>query len=290
MPRITLTCESCNGNGFSKSTMRETLHDPTRNVVRGCVSCGGAGSAISLSNACNVSKQTRAFYESAKGYERGSGRVIIEYAHIAGACVHCAGTKCKKCYQTGKNIRFIKQLPSGSRWTIKTVGIVIIALFVATATGNYVAKVPATLIVKISNHAIPIAPPLPATGEIQRFRQDAPNTIYAPFQVTANTVAPFHYLVKLEDWQTGVPLLNIFVRHGEAVNIKVPLGTYRLKYAYGSSWYGPQHLFGKETSVVQAVMPLSFTQESNQVRGKMIDLTPKVTGNMQTVPGNRTIF
>lgn len=135
---------------------------------------------------------------------------------------------------------------------------------------------------------IPIAP-LPLTGEVQRFRQDAPNTIYGPFRLIASTTS-VNYFVKLEDWQTGALIMTIFVRRGEAANVNVPLGTYRYKYAYGTNWYGPQNLFGHETIVAQAVMPLTFTQEPNQVRGKVIDFTPRITGNLKTVQGTRTNF
>lgn len=134
-----------------------------------------------------------------------------------------------------------------------------------------------------------IVVPLPATGELQRFHPYLPNTKYGPFRLTASTTSA-NYLVKLEDWQTGTPVMSIFVRRGEIANVNVPLGTYRCKYAYGTNWYGLNNLFGRETIVVQAVLPLAFTIDSTQIHGKFIDLTPRVTGNLHTIPRTQNNF
>ena len=101
----------CIRDRYIAVTMPETQRDPVRNILRGCSSCGGVGTKVSVPKGSNISKEIRAFYESEKGYKCGSGKVVVEYEHVAGECVHCNGEKCEKCYFTGKNIRFIKQLP-----------------------------------------------------------------------------------------------------------------------------------------------------------------------------------
>jgi hypothetical protein len=58
-----------------------------------------------------VTDEIRAFYESHKGYEQGTGKVVIHYAAVGGDCVHCCGSKCDRCYTTGKLVRFIRQTP-----------------------------------------------------------------------------------------------------------------------------------------------------------------------------------
>lgn len=134
-----------------------------------------------------------------------------------------------------------------------------------------------------------MAMPLPVTGEMQRNHQEAPNTIYAPLRLIA-TESTVSYVVKLESWQTGAPVLTVFVRRGEVADIKVPIGIYRAKYAYGHAWYGPYELFGKETVVAHAVLPLAFVLEPTRVRGQIIDLTPTPTGNLRVAKGGRANF
>jgi hypothetical protein len=38
--------------------------------------------------------------------------------------------------------------------------------------------------------------------------------------------------------------MTIFVRGGENVETLVPLGSYYVRYASGTTWYGHDHLFG----------------------------------------------
>lgn len=123
------------------------------------------------------------------------------------------------------------------------------------------------------------AMPLPATGEIDRNFQESPNTTYAPFRIIATT-SSMNYLVKLEDWKSGSSVLTVFVRRGDEVTVKVPIGIYRAKYAYGNSWHGPHELFGGETMIARVTLPLPFTSEPNQVIGKVINLSPSIAGNL----------
>jgi|GEM_PF-5476026 len=116
MSIIHLPCTTCNGVGFTITVMPATQRDPVRNVFRGCTICGGAGTKVTIPKECDVAKDVRTFYESGKGYKSGSGMVLVEYEHVAGDCAYCDGGKCEKCYQTGKNIRFIKQLPFNGRF------------------------------------------------------------------------------------------------------------------------------------------------------------------------------
>ena len=58
----------------------------------------------------------------------------------------------------------------------------------------------------------------------------------------------YHYYVKVVDKVTNNELSSYFIRGGESLNIKVPLGTYEIRYATGKQWYGVSALFGPETS------------------------------------------
>ena len=129
--------------------------------------------------------------------------------------------------------------------------------------------------------------PLPLSGEYQRFYPPTISAL-APFKVSAKG-ATTHYFVKLEDWRTATPVVTVFVRKGEEVAIHVPLGEFRLKYASGTNWMGPEALFGLVTSSSTAMSPMIFRVEGNQYRGHILELTPRISGNLQTAPfGSRS--
>jgi hypothetical protein len=146
--------------------------------------------------------------------------------------------------------------------------------------------------------------PLPATGIFQPTatmaekmaaeKMAAENIV--PFSVVAPSGSPAektdsaiskalqrHYLVKLQDWESGKLLLTLFVRAGETAQTRVPLGKYRLKYASGRQWYGETILFGDETVVEQAIDPFIFVRsEDDQIIGATILFEPSATGTMRS--------
>ena len=89
---------------------------------------------------------------------------------------------------------------------------------------------------------------LPANGHVQP-QVNASNT--APFRILTSG-GDTHYFVKLEESGTGRSALTVFVRSGQQVDIRVPFGTYIVKYASGQKWYGYQHLFGPNTAYTKA--------------------------------------
>jgi curved DNA-binding protein CbpA len=118
---------------------------------------------------------------------------------------------------------------------------------------------------------------LPPNGFFARY-QNQPAV--APLTIT---VAPgAHYLVKIEDAGTGVPVLSVFIHSGQTVQTKAPLGNFRLKYAMGSTWYGEQFLFGPETNYHKAERTLGFSQTATGYSGHIIQLIKQVSGNLPT--------
>lgn len=91
-----------------------------------------------------------------------------------------------------------------------------------------------------------------------------------------------HYFVKIVDWTTDAPVMTIFVRSGQSVSTKVPLGSYKVKYATGSQWYGKTHLFGPETSYSMADSRFDFEETGNQVSGFTVELFLQPNGNLRT--------
>jgi len=91
-----------------------------------------------------------------------------------------------------------------------------------------------------------------------------------------------HYFVKIVDWATDAPVMTVFVRSGQSVSTKVPLGSYKIKYAAGSQWYGKTYLFGPETSYSMADKQFDFAEIGNQVSGFTVELFLQPNGNLRT--------
>jgi hypothetical protein len=101
-----------------------------------------------------------------------------------------------------------------------------------------------------------------------------------PFKITTRTGGP-HCLLKLYDVGTGTPTVAVFIRSGESVEVKVPVGTYRAKLASGERWYGEERLFGPDTDYAQFDSLMEFEVRGNQLVGKSMELTPVLHGNLR---------
>ena len=121
---------------------------------------------------------------------------------------------------------------------------------------------------------------LPANGHV-RPPVNASET--APFRILT-TGNDTHYFLKLEESGTGRSVLTVFVRSGHQVDIRVPFGTYVVKYASGQKWYGYKHLFGPNTAYNKADSTFPFRREGNQIKGFSITLYAVEGGNLSTLP------
>ena len=109
-------------------------------------------------------------------------------------------------------------------------------------------------------------------------------------KMTGECIAPLeiiserggYYLIKLQDSKDASKYLTIFIHGGEIIILKVPLGSYILKYAYGKKWYGYKHYFGKETLYSKANETFDFKLINNQASGYTITLYTVAGGNLQT--------
>ena len=127
--------------------------------------------------------------------------------------------------------------------------------------------------------------PLPMSGLMQRF---VPRSFFEfpgglpDLEVTAT--ANVSYVIKLARWDTGSPVLTIFVRAGESTEVSVPFGTYRIRMASGTNWYGDKVRFGPDTQYSQVDTPAEFTLEGNKLMGHVLRLARIVNGNLRPVP------
>jgi hypothetical protein len=100
----------------------------------------------------------------------------------------------------------------------------------------------------------------------------------APFQIKTSPGAD--YFIKLVDYQTGADAVGIFVKGGQTLEVQIPPGTYRMRYASGQTWRGTSHLFGpgQHTSYSQSSSRFEFTQYD----GYTVELIRQTGGNMPT--------
>jgi hypothetical protein len=154
----------------------------------------------------------------------------------------------------------------------------IVAIHFWVNSPKTVKKIP--LVTKSIPHARPFSSPeqaLPLNGTTQWFTFDKPT---APFIVTGKSGS--HCLVKLYDFYTQKPIMTVFVYDKATVQVKIPLGTYELKYATGEKWYGYDYLFGPTTVYQKAEKKLEFFASGNQQKGHRVTLHPVPQGNLPT--------
>jgi hypothetical protein len=54
----------------------------------------------------------------------------------------------------------------------------------------------------------------------------------------------YNYFVQFIDWSSNKIVSTAFIRDGDMVEVKLPLGSYKIRYAIGKEWYGEKNLFG----------------------------------------------
>jgi hypothetical protein len=103
-----------------------------------------------------------------------------------------------------------------------------------------------------------------------------------------------HHLIKVEDWNSGREVVEMFVRDGETATVHVPPGTYRIKYASGSTWYEINETFGPDGAYFVAAQQFQFShyQQGNQIvwTKETITLYAVPDGNLRTKPIPREKF
>ena len=76
--------------------------------------------------------------------------------------------------------------------------------------------------------------------------------------------------------------IAFFVRPGYSVDIDVPVGIYKLYYAFGNGWYGSKDLFGKDTTYCTVGDLLEFYTDNTTAYGININLRAQYDGNFET--------
>ncbi len=109
---------------------------------------------------------------------------------------------------------------------------------------------------------------LPLHGSnITYFNRDA---AVAPLELEATGFR--HYIVKINHYETGSPVMTLFVRSNRKKHVRLPDGIYQIKYAGGYNWYGPDDLFGPDGRYYIETEPFEFSSTGNRLSGHLIRL------------------
>mgnify|MGYP001278725481 CR=1 FL=1 len=93
-------------------------------------------------------------------------------------------------------------------------------------------------------------------------------------------------LVKLKNSLYKTDVLSVFIRPGQSVTIKVPLGSFKLYYASGEKWYGDKFLFGPNTiySIADDIFTFKRTEDQyyEYFSQWTVELILRQYGNLET--------
>lgn len=92
----------------------------------------------------------------------------------------------------------------------------------------------------------------------------------APLELEASP--DYHFLVKITDAETNMPVYTVFVRAGDQLHLQMPDGRYHIRYAGGRTWYGPEAYFGRESVYFKEAKAYEFRTDDQELSGYFIAL------------------
>ena len=126
---------------------------------------------------------------------------------------------------------------------------------------------------------------IPKTGIVKVYSK---NKRLAPLKILTDkdTLNIFgdenNYFFKLYDCDTNKEILSFFIKAGEDLEIKVPLGSYVLKYVSGTTWYGEKFLFGYPSNYFVFSQVLKFSEGYGYYEGHTITMYKQKNGTLST--------
>jgi curved DNA-binding protein CbpA len=103
----------------------------------------------------------------------------------------------------------------------------------------------------------------------------------APLKITTRD-SDGNYVMKVVDWNSGEFVAEYFIKRGSTFSVELPLGSYKLKFASGDTWYGTKYLFGPMTAYSYVPDKLDFYISGDYAQGHRLELIPQVGGNLET--------
>jgi hypothetical protein len=144
---------------------------------------------------------------------------------------------------------------------------------------------------------LPSAPPPPAPPAPERLATISPPPVAVsegvvrvskardrviPLQIRVATGE--HYFIRLVNVADDRDVIDLFIRGGSTLKASMPLGTYRVRFASGQTWYGDKRLFGTQTSYWTAEQRVTFRREKNEPKMVTIELAGRQGGRMKIAP------
>ena len=167
---------------------------------------------------------------------------------------------------------------------------------------NYVGK---KILVsqKAKNKSIP-APnplPLPPTGIYKRYFIKSEGV--APLGIAlraSDQDAGYHFYIIVLNSRTNEILVSLFIRKGKSIEIQLPLGEYKIRYAAGKDWFGDNDLFGLHTTAYsdtkerifkfKKTIEIDGRRETTTFKGHSLELYAQIFGNLETRTISRSQF
>ncbi len=119
--------------------------------------------------------------------------------------------------------------------------------------------------------------PIPKNGAILRIPMESR---VAPLSITTEGTGYYYFVLEIPE--TEKVYMSFFGHAGETINLKVPLGAYKLYYASGTTWYGKNDMFGENSVLIRCDDILTFSEDQNGYSGWDITLYPVAGGNMDS--------
>ena len=126
----------------------------------------------------------------------------------------------------------------------------------------------------------PFAEPVVSFPKSGTIRIAGNKTGVAPFEIVAPSGDD--YYIKMVDALTGDSKVVVFVHGGQRTEVLVPVGTYEIRYASGSTWYGENYLFGPETDYTKTDEEFAFRRTPDGYSGYSVTLYKVAHGNLST--------
>lgn len=107
----------------------------------------------------------------------------------------------------------------------------------------------------------------------------------SPFRIITPSYGGEDYFIKLVNKRNGKSV-GVYVRSGTTTEVKIPDGTYSVRYAMGSQWFGLRFLFGLDASYSRAGQDFIFNNGS----GYTLTLQKIPNGNLHTTAMSASDF
>lgn len=118
---------------------------------------------------------------------------------------------------------------------------------------------------------------LPTGLEEAYFKSEA----NCPMSITLSPSDKNDYYIKFIDASNRLTA-TVYIRSGGTSKFQMPEGTYRMKYAYGKTWYGKKYYFGPSGGYSQADSLIKCYSTYEGYYGSTITLYPVSNGNLST--------